>query len=288
MRSARPLGLEIGTKVFETTGQTDARSASLQVDRRNKMRKSIIAGNWKMYKTVPEALALVEGLKKDLAQYKDADVVVCPTFTALYAVKEALKGTNIALGAQNAHWEKQGAYTGEISVEMLKDVGCRYVILGHSERRQYFHETDAAVNKKAKAVLAAGLRPIICVGETLAQRQAGQTNAVVEEQIRGCLAGLTGEQLVESVIAYEPVWAIGTGLNATPAQAQEVHALIRRLLKELVGAETAAKVRLQYGGSMKPANAKELLAQEDIDGGLIGGASLEAQSFVDIVRAAKH
>lgn len=250
------------------------------------MRKPIVAGNWKMNKTVVEALKLTEGIKAELSDVQGVDVVLCPPFTALYAVRQAIQGTAIDLGAQNAHWERSGAYTGEVSVEMLREVGCHYVILGHSERRQYFKETDDMINRKAKAVLAAGLFPIVCVGETLEEREAGRTEQVVTTQVRGSLAGLSGNDLLRTVIAYEPVWAIGTGRTATPEQAQEVHALIRKLLAELADVHIAQSVRIQYGGSVKPSNAKELFSQPDIDGGLIGGASLEARSFIDIVRGA--
>jgi triosephosphate isomerase (TIM) len=250
------------------------------------MRKPIIAGNWKMNKTVAEAVALVEDIKRDLADCKDAEVVLCPPFTALAAVSETITGTHIDLGAQNMHWEASGAYTGEVAPGMLRELFCHYVIVGHSERRTYFGETDEIVNKKVHAALAANLRPIVCVGELLEERDAGQTAAVVETQVRGSLAGLTARQWTDVVIAYEPVWAIGTGRTATPEQAQEVHALIRGVVRDLADASLADSVRIQYGGSMKPANAKELLAQPDIDGGLIGGAALEARSFVDIVKAA--
>ena len=250
------------------------------------MRKPIVAGNWKMNKTVGEALALVEELKKDLAGESHVDVVLCPPFTALQAVAQAIKGTKIDLGAQNAHAEKSGAFTGEVSVEMLREVGCHYVILGHSERRQYFKESDELVNKKAKAVLAAGLHPIVCVGELLQQREAGQMQQVGETQVRGSLAGFSANDFLNSVVAYEPVWAIGTGKTATPAQAQEVHALIRGVLKSMADDHVAQSVRIQYGGSVKASNAKALFGQVDIDGGLIGGASLDARSFVDIVRGA--
>jgi triosephosphate isomerase (TIM) len=239
-----------------------------------------------MNKTVSEALALVEELKDDLGREDRVDVVVCPPFTALQAVAQSVKGSKIDLGAQNAHAEKSGAFTGEVSVGMLRDVGCHFAILGHSERRQYFKESDEMVNKKAKAVLAAGLHPIVCVGETLQEREAGKTQAVVEAQVRGSLAGFTANDFVNSVLAYEPVWAIGTGKTATAAQAQEVHALIRRVLKNMADEHVAQSVRIQYGGSVKASNARELFQQPDIDGGLIGGASLEARSFVDIVRGA--
>jgi len=250
------------------------------------VRKPIVAGNWKMNKTASDAVTLVNGLKADLGSMDKVDVVVCPPFTALSAVVQALKGTKIAVGAQNMHWEKSGAFTGEISAEMLRELGVHYVILGHSERRTYFHETDEMVNRKTKAALAAGLRPIVCVGETLEQREAGKMASVVETQVRGSLAGLSPADLLATVVAYEPVWAIGTGRTASPAQAQEVHALIRGVLKSLADEHVAQSVRIQYGGSVKGSNAKELFGQQDIDGGLIGGASLEAKSFIEIVRGA--
>jgi triosephosphate isomerase len=237
------------------------------------MRTPIIAGNWKMNKTASEAAELVAGLKSSLDGIEGVDVVLCPPFTALQAVSEQIANTSIDLGAQNMHFEESGAFTGEISGGMLRDLYCHYVILGHSERRQYFGETDEGVNQKAKAALAAGLKPIICVGETLDERESNRMNDVVETQLRGSVAGLGPNGLAESVIAYEPVWAIGTGKTATSEQAQEVHAFIRG-------------VRIQYGGSMKPGNAADLLAQPDIDGGLIGGAALDAESFAAIVRAA--
>ena len=254
----------------------------------NANRKPIIAGNWKMYKTAAEALALVNELKKELVGVSEADVevVVCPPFTALYAVATMLQGSSIKLGAQNVHWEKEGAFTGEIAASMLKESAVRYVIVGHSERRQYFAETNEGVNKRAKAALANGIRPIICVGETLAQREAAQTETVVRDHIAGSLAGFTKDAMLDTVIAYEPVWAIGTGKTATPAQAQEVHAFIRELLAAMFDSPVADKVRIQYGGSVKPANAKELLGQADIDGALVGGASLEAKGFAGIVKAA--
>lgn len=254
----------------------------------NSNRKPIIAGNWKMYKTAAEALALVNELKKELVGVSEADVeaVVCPPFTALYAVATILQGSSIKLGAQNIHWEKEGAFTGEIAASMLKESAVRYAIVGHSERRQYFAETNEGVNKRAKAALANGIRPIICVGETLAQREAAQTEVVVRDHIAGGLAGFTKDAMLDTVIAYEPVWAIGTGKTATPAQAQEVHAFIRELLAAMFDSPVADKVRIQYGGSVKPANAKELLGQADIDGALVGGASLEAKGFAGIVKAA--
>ena len=250
-----------------------------------KIRKKIVAGNWKMNKTVPEAVELASAVKRELADLREVDVVLCPPFTALPAVGEAIANTLVKLGAQNMHWEPNGAFTGEISTGMLRDLYCHYVILGHSERRALFGETDASVNRKVKAALAATLIPIVCVGETLQQREAGLTRDVVKLQVQQSLAGL-GEQLKGVIVAYEPVWAIGTGRNATPQQAQEVHQLIRMVLAGMADGEIASGVRIQYGGSVKPANAAELFSQPDIDGGLIGGASLDARSFVEIVRAA--
>lgn len=251
----------------------------------NSNRQPIIAGNWKMYKTAAEAIALVNALKAEVTGLTNCEIVVCPPFTALAAVQPALVGSNVQLGAQNVHWEKEGAFTGEIAPVMLKELGVRYAVVGHSERRQYFAETDTGVNKRAKAALAAGLRPIVCVGETLKEREANKTEAVVKTQITGSLAGLSKNEMLESVIAYEPVWAIGTGKTATPQQAQDVHALIRKLLLALFDADTAGRVRIQYGGSVKADNAKELLGQPDIDGALVGGASLKADGFAAIIRA---
>ena len=251
----------------------------------NPNRKPIIAGNWTMYKTSADAVALVTALKTEVAGITKSEIVVCPPFTVLAAVATALANSNIQLGAQNVHWEKEGAFTGEIAPARLKDLCVRYAVVGHRERRQFFGETDAGVNKRAKAALANGLRPIVCVGEMLADREAGKTEAVVTGQVRGSLAGFDKAQILETVIAYEPVWAIGTGKTASPAQAQEVHALIRRLLGELFGADVAGQVRIQYGGSVKADNAKELLGQPDIDGALVGGASLKAGDFAAIVKA---
>jgi triosephosphate isomerase len=250
------------------------------------MRKKIIAGNWKMNKTVSEAVDLAESIKREVGDLRDVDVVLCPPFTALKAVGDVLSGTHVDLGAQNMHWEKSGAFTGEVSPAMLRDLFCHFVILGHSERRQYFSETDEVVNRKTKAALANNLTPIVCVGETLQEREAGRMQDVVTTQVKGSLAGLTARELTQTVLAYEPVWAIGTGKTATSAQAQEVHALIRSVLKELADEATAQAVRIQYGGSVKANNARELFSQPDIDGGLIGGAALEARSFVEIVRSA--
>jgi triosephosphate isomerase len=252
----------------------------------SKKRKPIVAGNWKMNKTVAEAIDLANAIKRDLAGCKDVDVVLCPPFTALKSVGEVITGTHLDLGAQNMHWEKNGAFTGEVAAGMLRELYCHYVILGHSERRTYFGETDEIVNKKTKAALASNLKPIVCIGETLQEREANRTEEVITTQVRGSLAGLSPRELVECILAYEPVWAIGTGKTASPQQAQDVHALIRGLLKDIADEAVAQSVRIQYGGSMKPANAKELMNMPDIDGGLIGGAALEARSFVEIVQAA--
>ncbi len=252
----------------------------------NTNRRPIIAGNWKMYKTGAEGAALAKDLVAQVAGVTRPEIVVCPTFTSLFPVGQAIAGSNVQLGAQNVHWEKEGAFTGEISAAMLRDLGVKYAVIGHSERRQFFGETNEGVNKRTKAALAAGLRPIVCVGESLAQREAGQTAQVVTDHVTAGLAGLSKDDIVSTVIAYEPVWAIGTGKTATPAQAQEVHKLIRDILGKLFGATAAGQVRIQYGGSVKPDNAKELLSQPDIDGALVGGASLKAADFAAIVKAA--
>ncbi len=249
------------------------------------MRNKFIAGNWKMNKTAAEAVALATAIKNGYVAKSGVSAAVCPPFTALDAVGKVLKGSPIAVGAQNMHASKDGAYTGEVAASMLLELGCSYVILGHSERRTLFGETDKTVNEKTRAALAVGLNPIVCVGETLGQRNSHSTSAVITEQVMGSLSELGG--LIDKiVIAYEPVWAIGTGLTASPDQAQEVHALIRALLIRLGGETAAQKVLIQYGGSMKPDNARELLAQPDIDGGLIGGAALKADSFLAIINAA--
>ncbi len=248
-------------------------------------RKPIVAGNWKMNKTASAAGPLAAAVVKEVAGV-EAEVVLCPTFIALGAASAAIRGSAVKLGAQNLHWEKDGAFTGEISADMLKDAGCTHVIVGHSERRAYFHETDADVNRKTQAALAAGLTPIVCVGETLVERESNRMETVIRRQVLEGLAGL-GTGLGSVVVAYEPVWAIGTGRTASPAQAQEVHALIRALLTEMGGAAVAQTIRIQYGGSVKAANAAELFAQPDIDGGLIGGAALDAVSFGAIVKAAR-
>ena len=249
-------------------------------------RKKLIAGNWKMNKTGADAVALVTDLVATIGRQADVEVVVCPPFTSIEAAAKALDGSTIKLGAQNMHSEASGAFTGEISAGMLRALFATHVILGHSERRAYFAETDALINKKVLAALKNQLKPILCVGETLAEREAGSTLKVVQTQLEGGLDGVNKELAASVVIAYEPVWAIGTGKVATTEQAQEVHAFIRGLLVKLFGEPVAQKVRILYGGSMKPANAPELLAQKDIDGGLIGGASLEARSFVELVNAA--
>jgi len=250
------------------------------------IRKKLIAGNWKMNKTSADAVALVQELVAAIGKQSDVDVVVAPPFTSIETVGKALDGSVIKLGAQNVHPEPGGAYTGEISVGMLRALFANHVILGHSERRTYFKETDAFINQKVLASLKGQLKPILCVGETLAEREDNQTLKVVQTQLEAGLEGVGKDLATSVVIAYEPVWAIGTGKVATTEQAQEVHAFIRSLLVKLFGDAAAQKVRILYGGSMKPANAPELLAQKDIDGGLIGGASLEARSFVDLVNAA--
>ena len=250
-------------------------------------RKTIIAGNWKMNKTTTEAVELIDALIPAVADAQ-CEVVICTPFTALATAVEKTRGTNIHVGAQNVHFEQSGAFTGEISAEMLVDLGVEYVITGHSERRQYFAETDETVNKRTLAALNAGLKVLVCVGENLEQREQGVTEELVRLQTKIALQGVTKEQLPQVVIAYEPVWAIGTGKTATSDQAQEVCGRIRQLLGELYGEDTAQTVTIQYGGSMNPANAEELLGQPDVDGGLIGGASLKADAFASIVAAASR
>ncbi|MGB0743644.1 MAG: triose-phosphate isomerase [Opitutales bacterium] len=249
-------------------------------------RKYLIAGNWKMNLDSSEGADLAGQIVSMFGHQTYVTVCVCPTFTTLESVSKVVNESNIALGAQNMHFEPSGAYTGEISAEMLRHLFANFVILGHSERRQYFGETDAIVNKKTLAALSANLKPIVCIGETLEEREAGKVNEVIKTQTEGALAGVTAQQVESLVIAYEPVWAIGTGKTATPEMAEEVHAEIRCLLAGLFGEEAAEKVRILYGGSMKPGNAAELLAQKNIDGGLIGGASLKANDFGGIVEAA--
>jgi len=250
------------------------------------MRKPIIAGNWKMHNMIKEAVELVNGLKRELSGIDTVDIVVCPVFTALSDMHELLIDSNITLGAQNLYWEQKGAFTGEVSADMLKDIGCAYVIIGHSERRQFFHETNETVNKKIKAALLSELKPIVCVGEALEEREKGMTFDVVKNHVNGSLAGLSKADMKDIVLAYEPVWAIGTGRTATPDQAQEVHHYIRGLLKEMFGDEVASGTRIQYGGSVKPDNIKELMGKEDLDGALVGGASLKVDSFSAIVKGA--
>jgi len=250
------------------------------------IRKKLIAGNWKMNKTSTDAQTLAKEIVAEVGKVIDVEIVVCPPFTALETVGKVVDGSSVKLGAQNMHPEASGAYTGEISAPMLRAIFATHVILGHSERRAYFGETDAFINKKVLVALKNQLKPILCVGETLAERESGSTLKVVQTQLEGGLAGVTKDLAATVVIAYEPVWAIGTGKVATTEQAQEVHAFIRSLLVKLFGDQIAQKVRILYGGSMKPANAPELLAQKDIDGGLIGGAALETRSFVDLVKAA--
>lgn len=250
-------------------------------------RKPFVAGNWKMNGTVGEAVDLARALRELVGGVEDVRVAVAPPFTAIHPVAQLLTGSRIEVAGQNVHWEARGAFTGEISCEMLREAGAGCVIVGHSERRQYFGETDETVNRRTKAALAAGLDPIVCVGETLQEREADRTLEVVGRQVRGGLAGLSAQELAQVVIAYEPVWAIGTGKTATPAQAQEVHAAIRQILREL-GGDVADRMPIQYGGSVKPDNAAELLALPDVDGALVGGASLQADSFAAIVEAARR
>src|SRR6266403_4433013 len=252
------------------------------------MRKKIVAANWKMNMTQAESAAFIKSLLLEIGDMADVEVVIIPPFTAITKVTEALgKAQNIKVGAQNMHWERSGAFTGEISAAMLRDLFVRYVVLGHSERRRLFGENDEIVNRKVRAAHEATLRPIVCIGETLKQRDRGNVDKILSIQLRGSLAGLDLKQLQETVIAYEPVWAIGTGRNATPAQAQEAHAFIRHTLHKMADDTTAERVRIQYGGSVKPENARELLSQADIDGALVGGARLDPRSFAQIVKAAR-
>jgi triosephosphate isomerase len=245
----------------------------------------LIAGNWKMYKTKDEARKLCEGLKSSVGKSFDKGcVVVCPPYTALQDAYQVIKDSAIKLGAQNLHWEKEGAFTGELSAVMLKDAGCSFVIIGHSERRKYFGETNEGVNKKVKAALAQGLTPIVCVGETLDERKANKTLSIVEDHVRGALQGIESSDILKIVIAYEPVWAIGTGVNATPQQAEEVHKFIRSLLEKLYSKDASSNILILYGGSVKPENIEELIKEEDIDGALVGGASLKVESFTQIVQ----
>jgi len=244
------------------------------------MRTPIMAGNWKMVKTEAEAVDFTKKLVPLVKDIKDRQVIIFPNFTCLSKVCDITCPTNIGLGGQNLHWEDQGAFTGEVSAKMLKGVGCKFVLIGHSERRQYFGETDETVNKKLLKALAEKLSPVVCVGETLTQREAGKTMKVVETQIKGAIKGIATEDWDNIIIAYEPVWAIGTGKTATPEQAQEVHAAIRKMLPK----EVAEKTRILYGGSVKPENVKALMTQPDIDGGLVGGASLKVDSFEQLIK----
>ena len=250
----------------------------------DKERKLIIAGNWKMNKTVAESLDLANGLVRELKEVKEVDIAICPPFTALSEVSKAVIDSNIRLGAQNMSQNGYGAHTGEIAAGMLKEFSTKYVILGHSERREYQRESDELIAAKAKASHEAGLKPIVCVGEQLKERESGNTENVVGTQVRGSLAGLTTEEMLGTVIAYEPVWAIGTGKTATAEQAQDVHSFIRSLLADLFDADTAKAVRIQYGGSVKPNNARELMSQPDVDGALVGGASLDVRVFSELIK----
>lgn len=251
------------------------------------MRRFFIAGNWKMNKTGAEAVELVSALKDKVASLDKVDIAVCPPYTALDAANAVVKNSNIKLGAQNAYWEDAGAFTGEISVPMLLASGCQYVILGHSERRQYFGETNQTIGKKLQKVLSTDLLPIFCIGETLEERQSDVTEQVIKKQVTEALEGISAKDAARITIAYEPVWAIGTGMTATPDQAQDVHAFIRKLITDLYDSSVADQIRIQYGGSMKPSNAEELLKQPDIDGGLIGGAALKADSFAELIEIAQ-
>jgi len=247
-------------------------------------RTPIIAGNWKMYKTVKESVDFAKQLQEKLRDVKDREILICPTALAVSPVAEALRFSNIMVGCQDAHWEHEGAFTGNVSPAMFKEEGVKYIILGHSEKRQFDNDTNQRINSKLKNVLRIGLRAIVCVGETWPEREAGKTENVIESQIAGCFEGIGLGDLESIVIAYEPVWAIGTGKTATPEQANEVHAFIRKLVGKKYNSEAADKMRIQYGGSVKPENIKELMAQPDIDGALVGGASLKVDSFVSIVR----
>jgi len=248
------------------------------------MRKTIIAGNWKLNKTGKEAVKLITLLKRELSDVSEIGIVVCPPFTALSEVSDVLSESNIGLGAQNLYWEEEGAFTGEISASMIKDAGASFVIIGHSERRQFFGETDETVNKKIRASLKHNLTPIVCMGENLEERESDKTFDVIKKQYTGSFVNLSTDEIERLIIAYEPVWAIGTGKTATSEQAQEVHQFIRGLLSESYNDETASKITIQYGGSVKPENIAELVAKPDIDGALVGGASLKSDSFSQIVK----
>jgi len=247
------------------------------------MRKTIIAGNWKMHKDVNEAIQFADGLKRNYSNKNKAGVLICAPSTHLFAINHILKDTEVAIGSQNMHQEEKGAYTGEISADMIKSVGCEYVLIGHSERREYFNESNELLNKKIKLALAKGLSPVYCVGEKLEHRENDQTFNIIEAQVKEGLNGLSKEEIKSLVLAYEPVWAIGTGKTATPEQANEVHSFIRSLLQSLTDAETAGSISILYGGSVKPDNVTELMKKLDIDGALVGGASLEVDSFLKLI-----
>jgi len=249
-------------------------------------RKVIIAGNWKMNKTGAEGVAFIEEFAEQVADVKDVEIVVCPTFTALEQVVQAAAGSNVKVGAQNIHWAENGAFTGEISAEMLKETGVEYVIIGHSERRQYFGETDETVNRRLVAALKAELIPMVCIGELLEERESGNTENVLKTQIVGAFKDISSDDMEKIVVAYEPVWAIGTGKTATPEMAEETHSFVRSVIAELFTSDVAEKVRIQYGGSMKAGNSAELISQKNIDGGLVGGAALQADSFAQLIKNA--
>ena len=249
-------------------------------------RKLFIAGNWKMNKTAAEAVETVKALAEEVKDISNIDISLFPSFLAVLAAKEAAEGTNITIGTQNVHFAENGAYTGEVSTGMLKEHGITQAVIGHSERRQYFAETDETVNKRTKAALDAGITPITCIGETLEERESGNMEKVLETQLRGGLAGFTSEEMEKVVLAYEPVWAIGTGVTASNEQAQEAHAFIRKTLGQMFGEDTASKIIIQYGGSVKPGNVAELVSQEDIDGALVGGASLKVEDFASLLKNA--
>ena len=251
------------------------------------MRHPFIAGNWKMHKTVHEAVVYVKEFRSLVKDVEDVEIVVAPTFTAIHAAAEAARNSTVGIAGQDLHWERQGAFTGEVSAQMVREAGAEYVIIGHSERRQYFGETDQTVNRKLVAALIAGLIPIVCIGETLDEREAARTLDVLDAQIKGSFDGVTGDQIAGLVIAYEPVWAIGTGRTATSGQAQEAHAHIRQRLRQWFGAPAADECHIIYGGSVKPDNTRELVSQPDVDGALVGGASLDVGGFYDIVRRAR-
>jgi len=254
----------------------------------NDMRTPFIAGNWKMHKTVAETVKFVKEFRSLVKDFTDVDIVVAPPFTALHAAAEAARSSNVCLAGQDLHWEREGAFTGEVSALMIAEAGAEYAIVGHSERRTLFGETDASVNRKVAAAFAAGLTPIVCIGETLDQRERNETFGVLDRQIREGLDGVTSDQLVELVIAYEPVWAIGTGRNATPAQAAEAHGHIRKRLQHWFGAAPSEQCRIVYGGSVKPENIRDLASQPDVDGALVGGASLDVKGFFDIISRSRN